>query len=56
MKWLGPEKNHNVEPICFHVVLDGKHLIFVPRTIFYLFAKGELKVGIEFIIKLQTLT
>ena len=46
----GPEKNHNVEPIYFHVILnEGKEFVYdnVPsgHNSFIYLLKGELKVG-----------
>ena len=48
-KAAGPEKNHNVDPIYFHIVLnDGKEFICdVPakHNSFIYLLKGELKIG-----------
>tara|TARA_B100000700_G_C14864478_1_gene770254 strand:- start:130 stop:972 length:843 start_codon:yes stop_codon:yes gene_type:complete len=45
----GPEKNHNVEPIYFHIILkEGKKFVYnVPPThnSFIYLLKGELKIG-----------
>jgi len=45
----GPEKNHNVEPIYFHIILnEGKEFICdVPEShnSFIYLLKGELKIG-----------
>ena len=45
----GPEKNHNVEPIYFHIILkEGKEFLFsVPDThnSFIYILRGELEVG-----------
>jgi hypothetical protein len=45
----GPEKNHNVEPIYFHIILnEGKKFICnVPEShnSFIYLLKGELKIG-----------
>mgnify|MGYP002032501818 FL=1 len=45
----GPEKNHNVEPIYFHIILnEGKEFIFdAPdgHNAFIYLLKGELKIG-----------
>ena len=46
----GPEKGHNVEPIYFHIKLNGdkEFKTSVPSDITHLFiCKGELKVGNE---------
>ena len=45
----GPEKNHNVEPIYFHIILnEGKEFSYetpVGHNSFIYLLKGELKVG-----------